>query len=995
MDNKKLSLREEDEGLLKVIYATMTDEGRCLLMEKYNAVEQGELKGKTEAYHFQYYKSELFHREQRDKLGVVLKLQGIKSGIRVVEKLPTESTTDPDTAKTIFECFANAKDISQPECLLEFLELCDRKNFPLVAFENDESGLKDTIEDLSKYIVDSKNEANLKKNSSIDNIEGNADTIKNTSSNIERVTEKTKWLDPYNHKELPLVGRKKELGLLDKFAKHADQFKIWAIAGPSGAGKTRLAIQWAMDSTVLTVWDCRVLHKEDRTEPEKWANWSPDKPTLIIIDYMYGFDEVVLKLMNHRFKPTDSKVRLLLIDHVFSEPLHSDKRWGFSGDRSSLNRNEKHFFALKPLDLRQTQNQEKIIKSIIARRARINIKSDQVDKAHEYLLETKGAYHPLFAALIGDAIRSNKDFTVWNRRELIDYYLSGERLPWAHDKFLGLWASHFIAVATARRGVAYEDLEEAASNCASAPEHFGRMEKICQTVITDDNAITLAPFEPDILGESFFLQFLKFIKKSKKYKAEFRQVFMAGNECTQTKDAIEFIAFIQRLTRNLLNDDQNQSKTVELWDTLFAFMRPSEFGNAEPIRWALTAGLIDIVDAIKDQFPEEKLVTLLNQIEPAVLYQAHNSSLLKKAVLYSMHCFELTSKLTKTTPVFSEGMFALFNRYTASKIAEETPLMIASYYGFNEIINVLIDRGVDTKATFNGGLNALMFASLGGQIEAVKRLINTTTNIHATDNEGDTALILTSLKGHIEVAKLLLDKGAKIDAANNRGGTAFIAASYNDQVEVVKLLLDKGANINAADIKGQTALFIASTEGHIEVVKLLLDKGENIIDATDNESRTVLIWASLSGHIEVVKFLLDKGANINATDNESITTLIAASSEGHAKVAKLLLDKGANVDAADNEGSTALIWASARGHAKVTKLLLDKGANIDTADNEGYTALFTASLKGHVEVAKLLLDKGAEINITDNEGHTALFWASAVGHISVAKLLLQKEGIKK
>ena len=325
----------------------------------------------------------------------------------------------------IFECFAEAKGISQPECLLEFLELCYDDNLPLVAFDNNQSSLKDTIEDLKKFIANSNNEAGHGYDLYVKENTGVIKPAPENSYKIECVKGEDKWLDPYNFDELPFVGRDYELKLLDEFVNQEDQFKIWAIAGPSGAGKTRLACQWAHDSDALINWDCRILHKEDRTEPEQWANWSPNRPSLIIIDYLFGFEEVVLNLMGRCLRPTEYKVRLLLIDHVFSAPLHNDERWGFSGDGSSLNRNEKYFFNLQPLDLTKVQEQEKIIKKIIARRAGIDEKDSQVEIARAYLLKAKGAYYPLFAALVGDAIKSGKDFRAWNRRELIYYYLAG------------------------------------------------------------------------------------------------------------------------------------------------------------------------------------------------------------------------------------------------------------------------------------------------------------------------------------------------------------------------------------------------------------------------------------------------------------------------------------------------------------------------------------------------------------------------------------------
>jgi hypothetical protein len=95
MEIVKLSLREGDDILLKRFYETMTSKGRNLLMDKYGFEDQKPLKGKTEAYHFQFYKSELFNNAQKDKLDGLLKSRGIASGIRFIEQIPTARTTKP------------------------------------------------------------------------------------------------------------------------------------------------------------------------------------------------------------------------------------------------------------------------------------------------------------------------------------------------------------------------------------------------------------------------------------------------------------------------------------------------------------------------------------------------------------------------------------------------------------------------------------------------------------------------------------------------------------------------------------------------------------------------------------------------------------------------------------------------------------------------------------------------------------------------------------
>ncbi|MEZ5813845.1 MAG: ankyrin repeat domain-containing protein [Alphaproteobacteria bacterium] len=898
------------------------------------------------------------------------------------------------------ETAAKSLDVALIHLLAEFLKDCESedKKIRLLLHSEYEKTIKDFIReapDLIKQLHSKPSQPPAE----VKQARSSEQTIAETRHKIEPTIGKEKWLDPYNFDELPLVRRDDERELLDKFIEADGQFKIWAISGPSGSGKTRLAIQWAYDSPKLKTWDCRVLHKEDRAEPEKWVYWTPDKPTLIIIDYLYGFEEVVLKLMAHRLDPAVPKIRLLLIDHVFSEPLHSDKRWGFSGDGSSHNRNEEYFFKLESLNLEVTEDQETIIKSIIANRTGIDIESSQIEEAHEYLLNTEGAYRPLFAALVADAVNSGKDFEIWNRRELINYYLSGEkRLPWEYEG-LGLngrWASHFIAVATARRGVAYKDLIKVAGNCNSQPKHFGDIKKICQKVITDDNAILLKPFEPDIIGESFFLKYLQYLEDAPEYLGEFRQIFIAGDEDTQTEDAISFIEFIQHLTRNLLNDHLCLKETQELWNTLLDFMHPSNFEDVEPIRWALAAAIIDIIGAIKDKLPNEKLVSLLGQADSAVLYRAQNSSLLYDSVIFSMRHFELTCELTKKIPNFSEEMATLFVRLTESDVDCDTPFIIAIAYGLDEMAKALIDHGADIEETVSGGCqNSLMVASLYGQTEIARYLLNAGANIHITDEEGATALHWASLNNHVGVVRLLLGKDAKIIyASDSDGATALHWASIKGNTGVIEVLIEKDARIiHITDEQGATALHWASTDGHIDVVRLFLEKDRKIIHVATYSGHTALTKASICGHVDVARLLLEKDKKaIHAADLRGFTALHWASVKGHIDVVRLLLEKDTKIiNVADKDGATALHWACFYCQVDVARLLLDKDTKIiHVADKDGATALHWVSADNyHIEVVKLLLERKARADVTDNNGQTALSIAREKGQERIVKLLTE------
>ncbi len=773
--------------------------------------------------------------------------------------------------------------------LAQFLEECEATKIRLFSHEAFE-------ETISSFLLEAKRIASQQTSNAAQhqNQEPDQSFVEQTEiiDGLELVHGKEKWLDPYNLSEILFIARDAELEKLDLFASHKDEFKIWAIEGPSGAGKTRLTIEWVNRSKAVTLkgWDLRILRKQDRNNPTYWSTWLPKKQTLIIIDYMFGFDQIIANLIYNCSKSPVHKVRLLLLDHVFSTPLHCDTRWGFSVDRSSLNRNERHFYDLKPLDLNETQDQETVIRGIISQRTKIDDQSDAVNKVVDYLRKTQSAWRPLFAALVGDALKSGQDVTQWNRRELIDYYLADKRLPWKLDnELIGRWAGYFISVATIRRGVAYRDMIDAAGACKSSPTHFGPVKETCRHIVADNHPTILAPFEPDILGESFFLLFLKELEDSIVCQTEFRQIFLAGDPETQVRDAIEFIGFIERLTRNLLNDDQNQVETQEFWQTLFNFLRPSDFPKHNILRWAVCAALVNLIGKIKDILPKETVSTLLNQVEPTDLYEVEDARLLHTSTVCSMQLFELINCLAETEATISDDMLKLLERNYQNDDGDNEyhPLMIAISHDFIHTATFLIDQGEDVDTKMLTGQNTLIVASLLGQIEIVDLLLDRGAEIHVSNKKRRTALMWASLNGHTETVKLLLKLGAKINASDNDGSIALIWASGDGQTEAIECLLKSGAEIDASNNEGRTALMSASLIGHTETVDLLLDRGAKI-NATDDQGRTALMWASVAGHTETVERLLIQGANIESADSKGKTALMFASKKGYADIAKLL-----------------------------------------------------------------------------------------------------------
>lgn len=91
-----------------------------------------------------------------------------------------------------------------------------------------------------------------------------------------------------------------------------------------------------------------------------------------------------------------------------------------------------------------------------------------------------------------------------------------------------------------------------------------------------------------------------------------------------------------------------------------------------------------------------------------------------------------------------------------------TPLMVASYYGRNDIAFALLEAGATLDLTDVNHANALLLAALQGHDELVAHYIDAGANPNHVDRNGYSILMLAGRKRRLSTVKLLVEKGADV-----------------------------------------------------------------------------------------------------------------------------------------------------------------------------------------------------------------------------------------
>ena len=301
-------------------------------------------------------------------------------------------------------------------------------------------------------------------------------------------------------------------------------------------------------------------------------------------------------------------------------------------------------------------------------------------------------------------------------------------------------------------------------------------------------------------------------------------------------------------------------------------------------------------------------------------------------------------------------------------------LNLASKFGSTDVIQILLDCGMDVNAVNENGRSALFCSCQSGTVQTVRMLLNHGADTSITDWHGQTTLFPACRGGSTEVLKELLEKGVNHDARDHQGQNALFLVAQRGTAAMARLLINQqGFSINATNLAGQTALFAAAGCDNVEVVQVLLDAGIQQ-DAVDQHGRTALFPAASYDCVNVAKVLLVRGVNANTKDKFRKSALFYAVEKGNlAVIGALLAPEGTDVNSIDGKGQTALFAGVQRNSAEVVEILLEHGAEVNINDNRGQTVLFFAVQNGNCIIIDLLLKRSADLNMVDVTGSSALF----------------------
>ncbi|XP_062595975.1 serine/threonine-protein phosphatase 6 regulatory ankyrin repeat subunit C-like [Saccostrea cucullata] len=159
----------------------------------------------------------------------------------------------------------------------------------------------------------------------------------------------------------------------------------------------------------------------------------------------------------------------------------------------------------------------------------------------------------------------------------------------------------------------------------------------------------------------------------------------------------------------------------------------------------------------------------------------------------------------------------------------------------------------------NNGGNALHDAAWAGNIDLLNFLLEKGLDVKTKRNDGKTVLHLCCMTGKLDMCRYLVNTYPHLlDVKDNNGGNALLAAAWGGNIDFLNFVVEKGFDIENKRNDGKTALHLCCMNGKLNMCKYLVNTYPHLLDVEDNNGRNALHDAARRGDIDLVTFLSKK-----------------------------------------------------------------------------------------------------------------------------------------
>jgi ankyrin repeat protein len=125
---------------------------------------------------------------------------------------------------------------------------------------------------------------------------------------------------------------------------------------------------------------------------------------------------------------------------------------------------------------------------------------------------------------------------------------------------------------------------------------------------------------------------------------------------------------------------------------------------------------------------------------------------------------------------------------------------------------IVLGANLDWQDELSQDRTPLHLAIYSNFSEIVRMLIDARANLNVQDKHGDTPLHVAIMKNNLIIVQMLIDAGADVNVQAKNGRTALHLAADLREKEIVRMLIDAGARKDILDYRGRLPYDLADTE---------------------------------------------------------------------------------------------------------------------------------------------------------------------------------------
>lgn len=263
-----------------------------------------------------------------------------------------------------------------------------------------------------------------------------------------------------------IIGRNKELKMLERFINQKDNFAYCVITGPGGIGKNKLVYSFMLKQAKkekqhpeLSHWNMRFANISTLYELQMCEIWDIEQDTLLVYDYAGETPEQLQRCINRiiDFETTfKHKLRLILLNQVgkssksnqkdtnpYDESFGENPRWyqaiiappdrAYYVSESRVKNYEAFFISLDRLKKRDYLS---LIKNYAKRVGGVSLSQHQIDEVLRFSEKfTRSDSRPLFIMAAVDAVLQQENGRIdgWTINDILSFIINRDKHQWERD----------------------------------------------------------------------------------------------------------------------------------------------------------------------------------------------------------------------------------------------------------------------------------------------------------------------------------------------------------------------------------------------------------------------------------------------------------------------------------------------------------------------------------------------------------------------------------